>query len=167
MDRVAPILEMQVRDGLSKARLHLMDSEARQDPFDEDPGMAFMTENTNLQQALLARLHELAYQQKFELIAPSKVASIHRDDFERGSWPILTLDSGRELRARLLVGADGPNSPVRKYANVDTNGWMYDEHGVVATLQLEAFSDNRTAWQRFLPSGPIALLPVCSMSLVA
>jgi ubiquinone biosynthesis monooxygenase Coq6 len=152
----------QVWDGMSKARLHLDNSDAQPDlsELEEDPGMAFMTENANLQQALLSRLHELAYLHKFELVAPTKVSSIHRDTFERGSWPILTLSNGKEIRARLLVGADGPNSPVRKYADIDTTGWAYDEHGVVATLQLEPFSDNRTAWQRFLPSGPVALLPV-------
>ena len=119
-----------------------------------------MIENTNLQQALLSRLQQLAYNANFELIAPTQVLKIHRDTYDNGSWPILTLEGGRQIRARLLVGADGPNSPVRKYANIDTYGWKYEESGVVATLELEPFADNRTAWQRFLPSGPIALLPV-------
>jgi ubiquinone biosynthesis monooxygenase Coq6 len=67
-----------------------------------------------------------------------------------------------------LVGADGINSPVRRWAGITTDGWDYDRHGVVATLSLSepvspAFpTGTRTAYQRFLPSlgGPVALLPL-------
>jgi ubiquinone biosynthesis monooxygenase Coq6 len=58
------------------------------------------------------------------------------------------------------VGADGINSPVRNFAHIDSLGWDYDAHGVVATLKLDPERPNTTAWQRFLPTGPIAMLPV-------
>lgn len=62
------------------------------------------------------------------------------------------------------VGADGFNSPVKKYAKIQSYGWTYDTHAVVATLehnQLPAFlGDNTTAFQRFLSTGPIAFLPL-------
>lgn len=50
-------------------------------------------------------------------------------------------------------------SKVRDYANIKVNGYDYSQFGLVATLNVEE-SDNVTAWQRFLPTGPIALLPV-------
>ena len=81
------------------------------------------------------------------------------------SHPHVTLSSKRTLVARLLVGADGLNSPVRSFAGIQTRGWDYDRHGVVATLKLAAGDrsdldshQRRTAFQRFLPTGPIALL---------
>lgn len=60
------------------------------------------------------------------------------------------------------MGADGFNSTVRKCMNVNTIGMSYDQMGVVATLKLEP-DDNLhhdVAFQRFIPNGPIALLPL-------
>ena len=65
---------------------------------------------------------------------------------------------------RFQVGADGPNSPVRAFAGITTHGWAYGTHAVVATLSHAprgAFQPpNTTAYQRFLPTGPIAFLPL-------
>lgn len=60
------------------------------------------------------------------------------------------------------IGADGINSPVRDFAGIESLGWDYDAQGVVATLKLdpERPESSLTAWQRFLPTGPIAMLPV-------
>lgn len=63
------------------------------------------------------------------------------------------------------VGADGPNSPVRAYAGIESSGWAYDTRAIVATLnhtpRLENLQNpNTTAYQRFLPTGPIAFLPL-------
>jgi 2-polyprenyl-6-methoxyphenol hydroxylase-like FAD-dependent oxidoreductase len=62
------------------------------------------------------------------------------------------------------VGADGANSPVRNFASINSLGWDYDTHAVVATLEMDTSRSNDTAWQRFLPTGPIAILPVCNYS---
>lgn len=62
------------------------------------------------------------------------------------------------------MGADGFNSPVRSYAGIQSYGWAYDTHGVVATLfhaPRNALQEpNTVAYQRFLPTGPIAFLPL-------
>jgi 2-polyprenyl-6-methoxyphenol hydroxylase-like FAD-dependent oxidoreductase len=63
------------------------------------------------------------------------------------------------------IGADGYNSPVRTYSSIGTFGWAYNANGVVASVRVA--EENRgdgmtTAWQRFLPQGPIAFLPVRS-----
>ena len=49
-------------------------------------------------------------------------------------WPIVKLENGETIQTRLLVGADGYNSPVRKYAHIESRGWQYNTFGVVATV---------------------------------
>jgi 2-octaprenylphenol hydroxylase len=71
----------------------------------------------------------------------------------------LTLDDGAVLAAGLLVGADGAGSQVRERAGIAVRRREYDQHAVVATVQAE-FGNARTAWQRFMPEGPLALLPI-------
>ena len=75
---------------------------------------------------------------------------------------MIKLDDGTEISARLLVGCDGANSLVRKSLEADYMSWEYDRMGVVATLKMDTEPGfrNNTAWQKFLPSGPIALLPL-------
>ena len=138
---------------------------------DNSGGMATMCENTNLTSALLRRLDELRQDEGCELIDGTRVESIQLgpqpdetgDSLDLSQWPIVTLPKKRTLAARLLIGADGANSPVRQFVDIPSPGWDYNQHGIVATLQLDrSFNevDLRIAYQRFLPSGPIALLPL-------
>ncbi|WP_404788168.1 FAD-dependent hydroxylase [Altericista sp. CCNU0014] len=63
------------------------------------------------------------------------------------------------LRVRLVVGADGSASQVRERATIKTRGKAYWQSCIVATIQTEKFHQN-TAYERFWPSGPFAILPV-------
>jgi ubiquinone biosynthesis monooxygenase Coq6 len=124
-----------------------------------------MIENLNLTTALQKRLAELG---GAEVVSPVKVDSIEfgkeTEELDLSSWPVLTLSNGQRLGARLLVGADGANSPVRNFAGIESRGWDYGRMGVVATLQLEGEGwggpDQKVAYQRFLPTGPVAMLPL-------
>lgn len=71
----------------------------------------------------------------------------------------LRLDNGREIRSRLLIGADGVSSRVRSLAGIDLRGGDYGQRGLVCHIRLQ-HSHQNTAWQRFLPGGPLALLPL-------
>jgi 2-octaprenylphenol hydroxylase len=71
----------------------------------------------------------------------------------------LTLTDGRRLGSALLVGADGAGSRTRELCGITRAGWKYGQTAVVAHLRSER-PHLRTAWQRFLPEGPLALLPL-------
>jgi ubiquinone biosynthesis UbiH/UbiF/VisC/COQ6 family hydroxylase len=71
----------------------------------------------------------------------------------------LELADGESLAARLLVAADGAGSPLRTMAGIDTREHDYAQRAVVAHVRTER-AHQHTAWQRFLPGGPLALLPL-------
>lgn len=128
--------------------------------------MATMTENPNLTSALLSRMASLP---GIDLLDKTRVENIslgeETEELDLSTWPIVSLQgTNRKLAARLLVGADGANSPVRTFAGIPARGWDYDRHGLVATLQMAGpgqFGDlHKVAYQRFLPTGPIAILPL-------
>jgi 2-octaprenylphenol hydroxylase len=69
------------------------------------------------------------------------------------------LSDGRRIEAALIVGSDGSGSLSRKLAGIETRGWDYDQRAFVTHVRTE-HPHARTAWQRFLPDGPIAFLPL-------
>jgi len=71
----------------------------------------------------------------------------------------ITLGSGGSTHARLLVGADGAGSQVKKLVGIDSVGWPYYQRALVATVETER-DHQQTAWQRFMPDGPLAFLPL-------
>ncbi len=71
----------------------------------------------------------------------------------------IALADGREYRAALVIGADGAESAVRTQAGIGVRGWDYQQRAVVAHLRPER-RHRATAWQRFLDTGPLALLPL-------
>ena len=62
------------------------------------------------------------------------------------------------MDARLAIAADGADSTLRELAGLQVSAHDYAQRGVVAFVDTEA-SNEATAWQRFLPSGPLAFLP--------
>jgi 2-octaprenyl-6-methoxyphenol hydroxylase len=63
------------------------------------------------------------------------------------------------LSARLLVAADGVNSPVREAVGIKARQVTYGQHAIVTTVGLGR-SHEHTAYERFTDSGPLALLPM-------
>lgn len=71
----------------------------------------------------------------------------------------LQLSDGRRLQARLLISAEGADSKLREQAGIDTIGWAYAQQALVCHIRTER-PHRSCALQRFLPEGPLALLPL-------
>ncbi|KAG1176800.1 hypothetical protein G6F70_004137 [Rhizopus microsporus] len=167
LDRTHGYRDMRVWDGVTGAKIHL--DSALLNTNGQQQTIAYMVENVNVQSAALKRIEECRAQGvHIDIFQKTKVAEINResevsqDGIDLKDWPTIHLDDGKKLKARLLIGADGINSPVRDFAGIESLGWDYDAQGVVATLKLdpERPESSLTAWQRFLPTGPIAMLPL-------
>ncbi|MEO7478281.1 MAG: FAD-dependent oxidoreductase [Lysobacteraceae bacterium] len=70
----------------------------------------------------------------------------------------LMLDDHGVLRTKLAIAADGVDSPLRTMAGIGVVRHDYGQRGVVAYVETE-LPHEATAWQRFLPTGPLAFLP--------
>lgn len=115
-----------------------------------EPDLGHMVENRAVQAALIGR----ALAHGVSLLRTG-VTGYQADDRTAS----VTTSDDRRLTAALVVAADGGNSALRRLAGIDTRGWDYDQRAVVAHLQPER-PHAATAWQRFLATGPLALLPL-------
>ncbi len=71
----------------------------------------------------------------------------------------LVTDAGEAFTARLLVAADGAQSTVRAALGIEASVSEYGQHAVIAHVDTGRFHDH-TAYERFTPAGPIAVLPI-------
>ena len=119
------------------------------------PSLGSIVENRVIVAALAQRVAQLP---RVELRAPARLADLAIDDVAAE----LTLDDGRRLRSALVVAADGALSPTRERLRLRTREWDYHHRAIVTTAAFERPHEH-TAWQRFLPTGPLALLPLASV----
>ncbi|MES9963356.1 MAG: UbiH/UbiF/VisC/COQ6 family ubiquinone biosynthesis hydroxylase [Candidatus Sedimenticola sp. 20ELBAFRAG] len=117
-----------------------------------EPDLGHIVENRVTQLALWERLGTLETAQR---ICPDSIERIERQE----SLSRAVLNSGLVVEADLIVAAEGATSPVREMAGIASSGWAYDQHAIVATIWTEE-SSGEVARQRFMPTGPLAFLPI-------
>ena len=142
-NRLSPFTDMSVWETQS-SKIHFDSAEIG------ESHLGHLVENRHIQQACLA---ECQQRSNITFICPDKAVSKQENT--------LTLESGKVLTADLIVAADGAQSPLREWAGIETTGWDYDQHGLVCTITTEQ-PHKQTARQRFLPSGPLAFLPLAN-----
>lgn len=86
---------------------------------------------------------------------PARVAALEDDGDDA---VVVGLEDGGRLRARLAIAADGARSTLRELAGIAVDRHAYGQRGVVGYVATSRPHED-TAWQRFLPGGPLALLP--------
>lgn len=140
-----PIAAIRVSDGLKPGAL---DFESVQD----DGPMGMMFENRQLRQALHAAAAEA---KNITLLMPARPIETARG--EHGVT--VRLEDGRELKAPLLIAAEGRNSPTRAAAGINVARWSYEHTAIIAAVQHER-PHNNVAYEIFYPEGPFAILPM-------
>lgn len=116
-----------------------------------EPNLGYIIE----QQVILGALHQGMSQLDVTLLSEISLERVKQEEeFIEGQ-----LSNGEIVRARLMIGADGANSGVRKLCNLGTTGWAYEQSAIVATVKAQKSHQN-TAFQRFSQDGPLALLPL-------
>lgn len=143
--RASPFRSIQVWDGAGSGSVRFDAAQLG------EPHLGHIVENVLVQTALLERLRR----DDISLMLPAAVAGIE----PRGEILGLTLEDGRRLSTRLLVGADGAGSPVRALAGIALDRGDYGQLGLVGVVRPERHH-GEIARQRFLPGGPLALLPL-------
>lgn len=119
-----------------------------------DAQLGYILENAILLEAIQGRIAESPAQ--IERHIPATVERIQQLE---SSAVTLFLDNGIELQADLVCAADGANSQLREWAGLPVRQWSCQQRALTAVVT-HANSHQKTAWQAFLPSGPLAFLPI-------
>ncbi|MDH3411171.1 MAG: UbiH/UbiF/VisC/COQ6 family ubiquinone biosynthesis hydroxylase [Gammaproteobacteria bacterium] len=145
LERVQPFREMVVWDVKEFGEVHFDSADIG------EPALGHIVENTAIQRALNTRLERL---DSVEVLRPAQLETVLLEPTRAAA-----VVAGDELSARLVVGADGARSRVRELAGIEVHEAAYGQRAVVATVTV-SLGHGETAWQRFLPNGPLAFLPL-------
>jgi len=150
-ENAQPMLEIKVSDGRagegpSPFFLHFDHAEIEEGP------MGHMLEDRFLRRALLDAMDA---EPRITQVSGDSVTAQEVDE----TGVSVTLDSGKVLRGRLMIGADGRTSGTARRAGIRRTGWGYGQTALVAAIEHE-LPHNGIAHQFFMPPGPLAILPL-------
>jgi 2-octaprenyl-6-methoxyphenol hydroxylase len=139
------IESIRVQDGLAPGGLVF-------EPAPDDGAVGIMFENRHLRAALHAAALAAP---NLTLLTPASTTSVTRDQHGVRA----KLSDGREIAARLLIGAEGRRSPTREAAGIRVARWQYDHHAIIGSVAHER-PHGGIAHEIFYPEGPFAILPM-------
>lgn len=150
-DNAQPMLEIKVTDGRagegpSPFFMHFDHAEIEEGP------MGHMVEDRHLRRALMAAVEA---DENVTVLNSAEVVAQAAD----GAGITLSMASGKSLRARLCVAADGRNSGTATRAGIKRTGWAYGQTALVCAVAHE-LPHKGIAHQFFMPPGPLAILPL-------
>jgi len=144
--RACAYQHMHVWDATGNGKIHFDAADLGVD------ALGFIIENRAIQYALYEQCLSLP---TVKFFCPQKLKDINYSDTKSE----IILENGETLQANLLVGADGAKSRVRDAAGISLNTSAYEQKAVVTVVESSNYHKD-TAWQRFLPTGPLAFLPL-------
>ncbi len=142
----AAIEQIRVSDGPSPLFLHYDHRTLGDEPF------GWIVENRAIRRAIMHRMAELPL---LKLFAPARLVDLQRE----ADRVVAQLADGTRLSAALAVAADGRASPTRVAAGIGISRWDYGQTAIVCTVA-HSRPHHGVAQERFLPSGPFAILPL-------
>lgn len=147
-----PILDIRVTDGrvgrpASRLQLHFdhREASARPGPF------GWMVEARGLRRALNAHVRELPHLRAF---APAEATAVRTE-----AGAMVHIAGGPSIACRLVIAAEGRDSPLREAAGIPVTRYDYSQTGIVCAIS-HALPHHDLALEHFLPSGPFAVLPM-------
>ncbi len=114
--------------------------------------LGYIVENRITQLAFLERLNEF---DNIDLLCPVEIAKIEY----KPDQTLVSLSDGQQLSCQLIVAADGGFSKVRQAVGIGVTSWDYQQHAMVIYVETD-YPQQDITWQRFVPSGPQAFLPL-------
>lgn len=150
-NRLSPYSSMEVwdADGTGAIRFSAADIHA--------DCLGHIVENSVILLGLYERLQAL---NTVSQINPVLISGFERlaDTAQEGGVRLIAED-GRTWTSTLLIGADGPQSRIRQLGGFATREWDYQHQALITTVRT-SLPHRATALQRFMPSGPLAFLPL-------
>lgn len=155
--RVWPLLE---REATAIRRIHISDRGrfgfARLDAAEQGlSALGFVVVNRAVGAALWRRLED----SPVRVVAPAKVRGMRVIDGGQRIECELGPQGSVSVEAKLAIAADGAQSALREAAGIGAQTWNYDQTALVTNVVTQRFHDH-VAYERFTPSGPLALLPM-------
>ncbi len=150
-DNAQPILDIRISDARAGETPSPFVLEFDHAEIEEGP-MGFMIEDRFLRRALLSALAA-----SYRITALSGLCVT--DHTASDADVTVTLSDGRTLTASLLIGCDGKKSPTAIRAGITRTGWRYGQTSLVCAIEHEKPHEG-TAYQYFMPPGPLAILPL-------
>ncbi len=141
-----PIKEIRIVDGNSPLFLHYDSEDVGVD------SMGYIIENTHLRRALIKAV------QVNNLITVIENTAVEKAEAD-AHFSNITLSNGQTLKAKLVIAAEGKESPLRAQAGIKTHDRDYKQTAIIAAFAHEKHHQN-IAIEKFLPSGPFAVLPM-------
>lgn len=119
--------------------------------------LGHIVENRLLQ---LSLWQQIKRQSNIDVICPEQLISIT----QKQDKATIVLENSH-LTAKLVIAADGANSHVRQLVDIGITAWDYQQSAMLINVKTQ-FSQQDITWQQYLPTGPVAFLPLPNQSIV-
>ncbi len=146
LKRISPYTKMHVWDAEGAGRIVFDSSEIG------ESNLGYIIEDNVIRSSLV---EQYSCYENIDYLCPLNIIELK----ETAESMTLICDNGRMIDAKLLIAADGADSRLRQLRQIDMTSYDYQHTAIIATVHT-SLPHQHTAWQRFLPSGPLAFLPL-------